>query len=73
MHPQAFVVAGFVVVLDPGRELVEDGGGIGSGVDAGEVALERLHAGLVYSVAFGTAVGVKQATRFSATAKSRVA
>ena len=41
---------GFVVILDPGRELLENGGGIGPGMDAGVVALERLHEGLADAV-----------------------
>ena len=41
---------GFVVILDPGRELLEDCEGIRTGVHPGIVALEGLHEGLADAV-----------------------
>ena len=45
----------FVVVGDPGADPRQDGVGVGLGLDAGIVALERLHERLAHPVALGRA------------------
>jgi hypothetical protein len=63
---------GLVVILESGRELLEDGSGIGPGLDAGTVTPERLHEGPANSIVSGLRNGVEPAARFIATAKLRM-
>lgn len=61
-----------VVVLEPSGELPERRDGVRQCIDANIVALEGFDEALGHAVGLRALDGVKQGTRLSATAKSRV-
>ena len=52
-----------IVVFEPARQLLDDGAGVGPGVHAGVVALQRADEGFGHAVRLRLSTGVVQGTR----------